>query len=45
MAHPFDVVIGLDRSDKKADLHLIDTDGGHARITFCPRACWPRGPP
>jgi transposase len=31
MAHPFDVVIGLDRSDRKADLHLIDTHSGVAR--------------
>lgn len=31
MPHPFDVVIGLDRSDKKADLHLIDTASGHTR--------------
>ena len=23
--HPYDLIIGLDRSDKKADLHLIDT--------------------
>ena len=23
--HPYDLVIGLDRSDRKADLHLIDT--------------------
>jgi len=26
--HPFDLVIGLDRSDRKADLHLIDTRTG-----------------
>ncbi len=25
---PFDLVIGLDRSDRKADLHLIDTATG-----------------
>ncbi len=25
---PFDLVIGLDRSDRKADLHLIDTRTG-----------------
>ena len=31
MAHPFDVVFGLDRSDRKADLHLIDIDSGQAR--------------
>ena len=29
--HPFDVVIGLDRSDEKADLHLIDTRAGSRR--------------
>jgi len=26
--HPYDLVIGLDRSDRKADLHLIDTRTG-----------------
>ena len=26
--HPFELVIGLDRSDRKADLHLIQTDTG-----------------
>jgi transposase len=26
--HPFDLVIGLDRSDRKADLHLIQTGSG-----------------
>jgi transposase len=26
--HPHDLIIGLDRSDKKADLHLIDTRTG-----------------
>lgn len=30
-AHPFDLVIGLDRSDRKADLHLLDTRTGTAR--------------
>jgi transposase len=29
--HPFDLAIGLDRSDKKADLHLIDTRTGTSR--------------
>ena len=29
--HPYDLVIGLDRSDRKADLHLIDTATGQAR--------------
>jgi len=28
--HPYDVVIGLDRSDRKADLHQIDTHSGQA---------------
>jgi transposase len=27
--HPYDLVIGLDRSDRKADLHLIDTHTAH----------------
>ena len=31
MPHPFELVIGLDRSDRKADLHLIDTTSGQAR--------------
>jgi len=26
--HPYDLVIGLDRSDRTADLHLIDTHTG-----------------
>lgn len=26
--HPFDLVIGLDRSDRKADLYYIDTHSG-----------------
>ena len=29
--HPYDLVIGLDRSDRKADLHLIDTRTGHVQ--------------
>ena len=29
--HPFDLVIGLDRSDQKADLYLIDTRAGTPR--------------
>ena len=33
--HPYDLLIGLDRSDAKADLHLIDTRaGGHATTTL-----------
>jgi len=27
----YDLIIGLDRSDRKADLHLIDTTTGHSR--------------
>ena len=27
--NPYDLLIGLDRSDKKADLYLIDTHTGH----------------
>ena len=30
-AHPYDLVLGLDRSDAKADLHLIETASGQAR--------------
>src|SRR5689334_7845637 len=29
--HPFDLVIGLDRADQKADLHLINTRAGQQR--------------
>lgn len=29
-SHPFDLVIGLDRSDRKADLYLINTHSGKA---------------
>jgi len=29
--HPYDLVIGLDRSDRKADLHLIDTRTGQTQ--------------
>jgi transposase len=41
--HPYDVVIGLDRSDRKADLHLIDTRTGQHRpatIDTDPEALW-----
>ena len=41
--HPYDLVIGLDRSDKKADLHLIDTATGQGRsatIDTAPEALW-----
>jgi transposase len=27
-SHPYDIIIGLDRSDRKADLHHIDTHSG-----------------
>jgi transposase len=41
--HPYDLVIGLDRSDKKADLCLIDTATGQRRsqtIDTAPEALW-----
>ena len=41
--HPYDLVIGLDRSDKKADLCLIDTRTGERRaevIATTPEALW-----
>jgi len=41
--HPYDLVIGLDRSDKKADLHLIDPRTGDQRaavIDTAPEALW-----
>ena len=41
--HPFDLIIGLDRSDRKADLHYIDTRTGR-RWSQCldttPEALW-----
>ena len=42
-SHPFDLVLGLDRSDRKADLHLIDTRSGQRRtqtIDTSPEALW-----
>jgi transposase len=42
-AHPYDLVIGLDRSDKKADLCLINTRTGQRRseiIHTTPEALW-----
>jgi len=42
-SHPHDLVIGLDRSDKKADLCLIDTRTGQRRtqiIDTAPEALW-----
>jgi transposase len=41
--HPYDLVIGLDRSDRKADLHLIDPRTGQHRsatIDTAPEALW-----
>jgi len=41
--HPYDLVIGLDRSDTKADLCLIDTHTGQRRsvvIDTAPEALW-----
>ena len=41
--HPYDLVIGLDRSDAKADLHLINTRTGQRRsetIHTSPEALW-----
>ena len=40
-AHPFDLIIGLDRSDRKADLYLIDPRSGktgHQTISTSPEA-------
>ena len=42
-APPYDMVIGLDRSDRKADLCLIDTHTGQRRgvtINTAPEALW-----
>ncbi len=42
-SHPYDLVIGLDRSDRKADLHLIDTRTGQRRsqtIDTSPETLW-----
>src|ERR1017187_7769347 len=42
-SHPYDLIIGLDRSDKKADLNLIDTHTGQRRsqtIDTAPEALW-----
>ena len=42
-SHPYDLVIGLDRSDTKADLCLIDTLTGQRRsvvIDTAPEALW-----
>jgi transposase len=40
---PYDLVVGLDRSDTKADLHIINTGTGQRRsetITTSPEALW-----
>jgi len=42
-SHPFDLIIGLDRSDRKADLHYIDTHTGRRwsqSIDTAPEALW-----
>ena len=42
-SHPYDLVIGLDRSDRKADLYFIDTRTGQRRaqtIATSPAALW-----
>jgi transposase len=42
-SHPYDLVIGLDRSDRKADLCFIDTGTGQRRsavIDTAPEALW-----
>jgi transposase len=41
--HPYDLIVGLDRSDRKADLHLIDTRSGARRshtLDTAPEALW-----
>jgi hypothetical protein len=43
IAHPLDLVIGLDRSDRKADLHLSNTPSQERRsvvIDTAPEALW-----
>ena len=40
---PYDLIIGLDRSDRKADLHLIETSNGKRRsetVDTSPEALW-----
>jgi transposase len=42
-SHPHDLIIGLDRSDKKADLHFITTGTGQRRsqtLDTAPEALW-----
>jgi transposase len=42
-SHPYDLLIGLDRSDRKADLHLIETRSGERNSTIidtAPEALW-----
>ena len=38
--HPYDLVIGLDRSDRKADLHLIDTRTDAIHVVPLCGTCW-----
>jgi len=41
--HPYDLIIGLDRSDRKADLHIIDTLSGRRwahSVETTPEALW-----
>ena len=41
--HPYDLVVGLDRSDQKADVHFIDSRTGQRRwrtIDTAPEALW-----
>jgi hypothetical protein len=41
--HPFDLILGLDRADKKADLHLINThtlERSSFSIDTSPEALW-----
>ena len=37
-AHPYDLIIGLDRSDRKADLYLIHTGSGKTEQQIIPTA-------
>ena len=42
-SHPYDLIIGLDRSDRTADLHLINTRDGSRRsqaVSTAPEALW-----
>ncbi len=42
-SYPYDLIIGLDRSDKKADVHIIEPHSGQRRsetISTSPEALW-----